>query len=75
VDLWGLPVIACDFCHRLFPLLGYQFPPHVVCIRFSQPGGCISDSRSNVPVRSHQRTRAANSFTSASVLPTAVNPR
>jgi hypothetical protein len=56
-------------------LCGYQSPPHVVCIRFSKPGGCISDSRSSEPVRAHRRTRAANSFTSARVLPTAVNPR
>ena len=54
---------------------GNQLPPQVVCIRFSQPGGCISDSRSSEPVRSHQRTRATNSFTLASVLPTAWNPR
>lgn len=52
----------------------YQLPPHVVCIRFSKSGGCISDSRSREPVRSHQRTRSANSFTSERVLPTAVKP-
>ena len=49
---------------------GCQFPPRVVCIRFSQPGGCISDKRSSEPARSHRRTRVANSLTSASVLPT-----
>jgi hypothetical protein len=52
---------------------GNQFPPQVVCIRFSQPGGCFADRRSSVPVRSHQRTSVANSFTSARVLPTREN--
>jgi hypothetical protein len=34
------------------PLLcGYQLPPHVVCIRLSKSGLCISDKCSSVPVR------------------------
>ncbi|MGA3079065.1 MAG: catalase [Bryobacteraceae bacterium] len=52
-----------------------QLPPQVVCIRASQAAGCISDRHSSLLVRSHHRTRAANSFTSARVLPTAVKPR
>lgn len=52
--------------HDVLPIL-----TQVVCIRLSNPSGCISDNRSNFPVRSHHRTRAANSFTSERLLPTA----
>ena len=47
------PAVACSgsHAHRHHPLCVFQFPSHVVCIRFSQPDGCISDRRSSEPVR------------------------
>ena len=50
------PALACSgsHAHRHHPLCVFQFPSHVVCIRFSQPDGCISDRRSSEPVRSQK---------------------